>query len=117
MQVVRYVHIRLVSPRDGKWVYQPRGGATVRVSGNTDTPGQVDLQVAFCSKKDTFCKERGRIEAFKAPVKIVPLRYIGKHVQDIAQEAMNRREGGTKGLDVVVENNYDFLIRYFLPKE
>lgn len=117
MQVVRYVHIRLVYPKDGEWVYQPRGGATVRIAGDPDAPGKVDVQVAFCSKKDTFCKERGRIEAFKAPIKIVPLRYIGREVADIAQETMNRRAGGVKGLDVVVKNDYDFLIRYFLPKE
>ena len=77
MNVIRYFHLR-----NGD-----RGGATVRVVGDTERVGQVDVQVVFVSKKDAYCKRTGRIEAEKKPVKVLPLRYLPQELARIANKA------------------------------
>lgn len=116
MKVSRYVHIRLLRLKNHEWSLLNFGGATVLITGDTSDPGFVRVQVAFCSKKDTFCKAVGRDEAFNAPVKVVPLRYLPREMANIAKEVESRREHGARGTDSTYEIDYDFLIRYFLPK-
>ena len=69
--VKRYFHIRGPQGRRGKY-----NGATVLVVGDLNNVAQVDVQVAFCSRKDSFTRSIGRTEANKSTVKIVPLRYL-----------------------------------------
>lgn len=86
-----------------------RNGATIVVTGDTDDPAQVDVRVAFCSRKDMYCKKTGREEALKAKPKIVMLRHLPREMLSIAVEADYAMEQ-QKGL-------FDFAVKYFLPKE
>jgi len=94
--IVRYFHIRTGT----------KGGATVRVAGDTNLLGQVDVQFALCSKRDNFVKKLGRSFAEAAPVKVVPLRYLPQELQRIADKARSRHT-----------TDYTYGIKYFLPKE
>jgi hypothetical protein len=96
-QVVRYFHIHQGS----------KGGMCVRVVGDTDIIGQVDVQVARCSEADNYCRQTGRIQATKAPVKVVPLRYLPKELEAAAKK-------------IKIDGFYfsfDYSMKYFLPKE
>ncbi len=95
-QVVRYFHLRKGT----------KGGATVKVTGDTNILGQVDVQYAQCSKQDNYIKAVGRAEAAKAPIKIVPLRYLPQELGRISDRAKIRHQ-----------TDYTFAIKYFLPKE
>lgn len=101
-KVVRYFHLRGTLQS---------GGATVKVTGDTDYVGQVDVQVAKCSKKDMYCKRTGRAEVEKAPVKVVPLRYLPNELSRVF--AANVDKQSVKW----IHNDYTFAIKYFLPKE
>jgi hypothetical protein len=100
-KVIRYFHIR----RPGA----VKGGATVKVIGDTDFPGQVDVQFVKCSRKDNYDKKIGRSYAEKAPVKVVPLRYLPNELARISQKC------GVFNTDFPADYNYS--IGYFLPKE
>lgn len=102
MQVSRFFHLRTL---------KTTGGATVRVTGDTDIPGQVDVQVVFCSKKDPYCKKTGRDLVVMAPVKVVPLRYLPAEMARIQEAMVRKTKCG------VVFNDFTFAIKYFLPKE
>lgn len=104
MKVERFFHIR---PSIG---VVGRGGATVRVVGDTEMVGQVDVQVAFCSPKDMFCKRVGRQLATNAPLKVVSLRYLPHELKRVADKV-------TRTCKVYTNDNYMFSLRYFLPKE
>lgn len=95
-QVVRYFHLRKGT----------KGGATVKVTGDTSILGQVDVQFAQCSNKDNYVKAVGRTEADKAPVKVVPLRYLPQELGRISDKVKIR-----------YQVDYTFAIKYFLPKE
>ena len=98
-KVVRYFHLRPFM--------EMKGGATVKVSGDTDFPTQVDVQYVLCSRKDAYVKKTGRSLADKAPVKIVPLRYLPNELERICEKA---------GKKHMAESFY-FAMRYFLPKD
>ena len=102
MKVVRYFHIRAHNAT--------HGGATVCVTGDTDIVGQVDVQVAKCSRRDQFVKKIGREEVAKSPLKIVPLRYLPHELARI-WETNACRDKHEIGPD------FSFAIKYFLPKE
>ena len=96
-KVIRYVHIRDTD----------KGGATVKITGDLDFPGQVDVQWVRCSKKDNYVKEVGRNLATTAPIKVVPLRYLPKELTRIAESV-----GSFDAL-----NGFEYMYKYFLPKE
>ena len=96
-KIVRFFHIRSGLAT---------GGATVKVVGDTSNVGSVDVQFSRCSNKDVFCKATGRNEAEKAPVKVVPLRYLPKELGRIADNTSLGYQG-----------DYSFALKYFLPKE
>ena len=102
MKVERFFHIRTGNT----------GGATVRVVGDTDLLGQVDVQVAQCSKMDPFCKKTGRDLASKAVPKVVPLRYLPSELGRVAVKACHRTKQ-----PFTSERDFSFAIKYFLPKE
>ncbi len=101
--VKRYFHIR---PSHTKTRYN---GATVLVIGDTEQPHQVDVQTVFCSRKDMFCRKTGRDLSAKAPLKIVPLRYLPNELAHI--------EDTVHGYALDNSNDFLFAMRYFLPKE
>ena len=103
-QVVRYFHIRPYN-KSG------RGGATVRVVGDSERVGQVDVQATFCSKKDMYCKATGRVVAANSPVKVVPLRYLPQELACIQLEMAKRTKLPFELHD------FTYSVRYFLPKE
>lgn len=106
MKVERFFHLRLGD----------RGGATVRVVGDTDHPLQVDVQASYCSPEDMFCKKTGRKIAASRNPKVVPLRYLPQEMQRIAkraEEISHIRGGWLSG----GSQDYTYAIRYFLPKE
>ncbi len=106
-KIVQYFHIR---PYD-----RGHGGATIKVTGDAEDLGQVDVQVAFCSKKDMFCKKTGRSLAEQAVTKVVPLRYLPSElarVNTAVEKKTKRFTAATlKGTD------FSFTMKYFLPKE
>lgn len=104
MKVVRYFHIRPAAGIKGKF-----NGATVLVIGDTEIPAQVDVQVAFCSRKDMYCKRVGRATAEKSPIKIVPLRYLSNELSRIEEQVY--------GYELDNKQDFLFALRYFLPKE
>jgi hypothetical protein len=100
------------------------GGACVRVTGDTEMVGQVDVQVAFCHTHsrhekrmgrpgggDPYSRKLGRTYASVAKVKVVPLRYLPAELGRIAEEAARRSNTPFLGAD------YSFAVKYFLPKE
>lgn len=97
-KIVRYFHLRNYGKHNG--------GVTVKVTGDLNFLGQVDVQYVVCSKKDPYVKKTGRSLADVAPVKIVPLRYLPRELGNIR--------------DKHVQTNFDNLeysVFYFLPKE
>lgn len=100
MKVTRYFHIR---PED-----EMKGGACVKVVGDTQFPGQVDVQYSLCSHKDAYVKKTGRSLADKAPLKVVSLRYLNNELARVASKI---------GRDMPTSEYYCFAIRYFLPKD
>jgi hypothetical protein len=99
VKVTRYFHIREYG--------SSTGGATAKVTGDTDILGQVDIQYTKCSNRDLYCRKTGRLEADKAPVKIIPLRYLPRELENITEITTQCGSGGM----------YDYAIKYFLPKE
>lgn len=108
-QVIRFFHLR-----DPSWMDTThKGGATVRVVGDPERVGQVDVQFVQCSRKDPFCKKTGRSFAEAAPIKVVPLRYLPNELARIHNTAFqNKRLRHTANA-----NDYEFAMKYFLPKE
>jgi hypothetical protein len=126
-RVERFFHIRTGSTT---------GGATVRVVGDTEIVGQVDVQVAFCHsgggirevvcvdrhdvpftkkvpfKGDPFCKKEGRSRAAASPMKVVPLRYLPAELGRIEAKALKMAKRSW-----AIGNDFTFAIKYFLPKE
>ena len=100
-QVERFFHVRAGD----------RGGATIRVMGDTDAVGTVNVQVAFCSRKDAFCRKTGRDVASKAPIQVMPLRYLPNALGMVAEKVMKKSKGAVWPLD------FTFSLKYFLPKE
>jgi hypothetical protein len=98
-KVVRYFHLR-TDPQ-----FMHTGGVTVKVTGDLNFLGQVDIQYAVCSKRDAYVKKTGRSLADIAPVKVVPLRYLPRELQRLANSYK------------INNDNYDYAVSYFLPKE
>ena len=96
MKVVRYFHLRPVLSH--------KGGVCVKVVGDTEQVGQVDLQYSKCSNKDAYVKKTGRSLADAAPVKIVPLRYLAKELEHLG------------GPFIGYTPDFSFTLKYFLPK-
>jgi hypothetical protein len=99
------------------------GGATVRVVGDTEIVGQVEVQVAFCHggggtkdgkkfKGDPYCKKIGRDNAAKTIPKIIPLRFLPSFLSEMQSKAnaLSKREWREVP-------DFSFSIRRFLPKE
>jgi hypothetical protein len=99
MKVERFFHIREAYD-------QPKGGATVLVTGDTEHIGQVDIQYVKVSSKDIYNKKLGRELARKAPIKVVALRYLPKELGRIQEKTCKY------GLA-----EFNYAIPYFLPKE
>jgi hypothetical protein len=106
MRVERFFHIRPFG--------QTRGGATVRVVGDTANPSHVEIQAVCCSRKDPYNKAVGREMAAAKPAKRVALRYLPKELAEIEQAA------GSIVHNVQMKKypaDYTFALKYFLPKE
>jgi hypothetical protein len=110
-QVVRYFHIRPLKRQNKEWVYQQRHGATVRVVGDTENIGKVQVQFAFCSGRDMYCKKIGRLEAIKAEVRTISLRHLPSELHQISEEVDARTKSR-----MTEDTDYGFAMKYFLPK-
>jgi hypothetical protein len=110
-RIERFFHLR---------TFGTTGGATVRVVGNTDIVGQVDVQVAFChsgppnKKGDPYCRKTGRDTASAQPIKVVTLRYLPKELERIQAEVFRRSYGRAHAIP---QQDFSFAVKYFLPKE
>lgn len=100
--IERYFHLRVGH----------KGGATARVVGDPNDVGSVNVQVARCSKNDPYCKATGRDLASKAPIKVVPLRYLPTELMRLHEEAC---EVVKVSPWLVADRSY--AVRYFLPKQ
>ncbi len=126
--------MRLVDRRTGK--PSMFGGCTVRIEGE-DNAGAVDVSVAYCNtgkpeqmvdlpvaegetplaeyipavKPDHFCKAIGRQQAYLAPKKLVPLRFLPSELTWIAQNLARRTKKPVYDVD------FSYTMKYFLPKE
>lgn len=103
MRVERFFHIRDM--------FSPKGGATVRVVGDTEQCGQVDVQVVECSAHDNYSRKEGRSRVVAKPLKVVPLRKLPAELQSIALKAEKHGRIG------YAQANFDYSVKYFLPKE
>ena len=54
--------------------YKDKNGMTVGI--HEIEPGQFEVFVSTCNKKDSFCKKTGRIQATANPSVILPLKEI-----------------------------------------
>ena len=104
MKVSRFFHIR----------FGTTGGATVKVTGDTEKVGTVDVQTTFCSRKDPFCKKIGRDTAEKKMVLSVPLRYLPAELGRIQATALKKSKADESRY---FAKDYTFATKYFLPKE
>lgn len=104
MKVSRFFHIR----------FGTTGGATVKVTGETDKVGYVDVQTTYCSRKDPFCKKTGRETAEKAAAKLVPLRYLPAELGRIQADAFKKSKADESKH---FAKDFTFAMKYFLPKE
>jgi hypothetical protein len=109
MKVVRFFHIRPVGV-----ARNPKGGATVRVEGETDG-GPVRVQVAMCSKKDMFCRKTGRDTAAAKAVKTIPLNQL-PHLLGRTEEKMYQQLRRVRPGDRHI-HDYSFATKYFKAKE
>lgn len=109
-KVIRFFHIRPIVRQKGQWVPRRNGGATVRVVGDTEEVGTVEVQTIFCVNKDLYNKKIGRTLASESPVKVVPLRMLAKELLEISEEVDQFCKAKTEDTD------YNWAIRYFLPK-
>lgn len=111
MKVQRFFHIRIGGQRNG--------GATVLVTGDTESIGRVLVQTAFCSKKDNYCRKTGREVAKQALEIPVALRDLSRYLSDIEQGILVKQDNWfRKHPDDVkyVSRDYSFAVRYFLPR-
>lgn len=80
-QVKRFFHVRDKT--------QPRGGATVLVTGE-DNGLAVRVQVAYCSPKDQFCRATGRAAAREAMVIAIPLKGLPGLLKKVSKRVLRR---------------------------
>lgn len=99
----RYFHIRSV--------ISEKGGATVQVTPSVDLPFHVDVRSVECSSKDNYDKKKGRSLCEDHPYKTILLRELPSELANIAKAA--KRHGRV----AIVKTNFDYSIKYFLPKE
>jgi hypothetical protein len=109
MKIERILHLRVRQHRND--TPNMKGGATVLLIGDTDTP-YVTIKLAFCNPVDVFCKKLGREYAEKTDGETIPLRSLPGVLGGIHDEVMHRAH--VKSLFRV---NYDTKIRDFLPKD
>ena len=105
--VERFFHIRT---RGAK------GGATIRVVGDLDNIGKVNVQYTICSKKDVFCKKTGRSYAANAPVQEVALRDLAGKLAEIWCDVFRIEPESFDFAWRAQTRDFSFAIRYFLPK-
>ena len=110
MKTVRYFHIRPIVRRLGRFMVYEKGGATVRVTGDSEDISNVTIQSISCSKDDNFVRRNGRVLASKAPEEVIKLRYLGMHLAEIAEDVEDRCKKPTQ------DSDYNFALKYFLPK-
>jgi 1,4-dihydroxy-2-naphthoyl-CoA synthase len=111
VKVQRFFHLRVGNQRNG--------GATVLVTGDTDKVGTVDVQTAFCSKKDNYCRKTGRDTAKAAPVETVPLRDLSRKLAEIDKTAITRADNWFRKHPQeigFIGRDFSFATRYFLPR-
>ena len=121
---VKYFHMR-VPQFEGLWrthnkieqMYSsipcPKGGATVRVSNRDSDPLYVDVQVAYCSPFDCFCRKTGREVASATVSKIVPIGSLHRELASIYNKAMRMSAIPKKHR---VSRSFLNVAHFFLPK-
>lgn len=129
MKVYRFFHIRTplalsftvsgLAPMVVPERASRQGGATVLVVGDPDSPNSVEVQTAFCCKKDIYCRAEGRKVALTKPAEKISLRDLPRVLGEIEDQAMcqgstwlRKHEEVRRGL----VRNWDFSMRYFLPR-
>jgi hypothetical protein len=126
MKVLRYFHIRPLIEQEtairgtidallGITAF-PRGGATVRVEGDTDN-GPVRVQVTLCSFHDNFVKKTGRKFADSKPVKTIPLNQLPHLLAKVNDKVKRRRPTAVKRIAAAYVIDYSFATKYFQPKK
>lgn len=119
-QVIRFFHVR--DPQ------RPRGGATVRVTGEDDGLS-VRLQIAYCSPKDQFCRATGRKAAEEARIVIaIPLKGLPGALHKVSKGVLRKMHynGMWRGSDIpknwrqqheLWKRDWQFSMKYWLPKQ
>ncbi len=123
MKIERFFHIRPSSgtratPFGEKGIPTTRGGATVRVVGEDSQ--WVQVQVAFCSAKDAFCRDFGRVYAESHPIKLIKLEELPGELGSISREVTKRvlkLSHKKRQESPLWSTDYSFAKKYFLPKE
>lgn len=98
----RFFHIRCV--------LNEKGGATVQVQPAL-SPLHVDIRSVECSSKDNYDKKKGRSLCLDKPFKTIPLRQLPDELKAISLAAKRH------GRIAIAKTNYDYAVKYFLPKD
>lgn len=99
-----YIHIHR---QPGKMSSHFSRGFTVKISPDLTEPHKrVNIQVAFCSSKDQFCKKTGRKEADQKETQLVSKRSLPYNLVKLTN-----RVGGK---DWYNENEFFYLYKYVL---
>lgn len=127
MRTERYFHIRpttmVAAVMDGPHMRLPalqrinsRGGATVRVVGDGDT---VEVQVAYCSGKDAFCRKTGREYAASHPIQTYELKGLPNVLGEVAMNVTRnvlKVPRSKRGNHPLNNMDWSFATKYFQPK-
>jgi len=101
-EVIRFFHLRNGTEK---------GGATIKVYGDTQNVGSVVVQAVLVSKKDNYCKKTGRTEVSKVKETAIPLRYLPNYLSDVMNRWVAQKD------NPYYPDMFNFAIKYFLPKE
>ena len=112
-EMSRFFHIRVP---DVHAEISSKGGATVKVTNRDGDPLYVDVQVAYCSPMDGFCRKIGREVASATVSRVVPLGTLHRELRNIHDKTLSMC-GVPKSERSQFVRDYSFVTKYFLPKE
>jgi hypothetical protein len=122
MRVERYFHIRPPHPLEPflqgeRFVPDTKGGATVRVVGDTDSD-KVQVQFTLCSVKDPFCRATGRKFASSKPILTMSLKALPDLLDGVAKDVVrNLKVPRNQRANHPLSNmDWSFSTKYFVAK-
>lgn len=96
------------------------GGCTVLVTGDPDKPGLVEVQVAFCSKKDSYSRKLGIKTAKEKETYAVHIWDLPRELRDIEHQMLSQyshylKEHPSERKELT-RPDWSFAMQFFTPK-